>query len=135
MSDEHPYRWAVDIAPVGVWRTHAGSLDQLGGTTLTLSKYGSRQVAVIRRISPDERVPLVWRYDGTGSLRLYARFDEGEAVPQDESEWDVFDFRAAWRDVDGRRIPVLVNATVTDGWYKRGGFWTLQDPIVLVARA
>jgi len=134
MTTPHPYDWAIEHGPIGVWQTASGTANVLMHSVLTLSQDGTGSVAHHSTLSGQETFSLLWRFDRAGEFKLY-QGNEDYPHPQNEDEWDVFNYRADWRTFDTGSGPVLVNDAVDDGWLTKDGFWRLDSPVLLLSRS
>ena len=130
----HPYDWAVSGPPIGVWGTAEGSFSNVMATVLTLLPDGTGRVADQSAMFGERVLPLLWRFERPGELRIYTLSGSDDDRPEIADDWDVFRYRADWRQFDIGEGPVLVNDGTT-GWYPRTGFWTLDAPVQLIAPA
>lgn len=134
MSDPHPYDWAIDNPPLGVWRTAEGSFSNVMGAVLTIRADGTGEVLHYSGFRGDHEREILWQFEAPGGLRIY-EIDEEHPVPEIEDDWDSFRYRTDWRVFDVGSGPVLVNDWVEDGWLKADGFWQFEGPIHLVSGA
>ena len=127
------YQWAVEQGPIGVWQTNSGSATVLMSNVLTLSPDGTGTVAYYATLTDDAEFPLFWRFDQPGELRLF-QIDEDYPAPQKDDDWEVFRYRADWREFDIGAGPVLVNDGIENdsGAYPINGFWVFDSPIELI---
>ena len=125
---EHPYAWAVDGPPLGVWRTELGSASALMGDVLTLVPDGTGSLASRSALHGEERVPIVWRHRGPGHLELVAFLPDETPERMDDDMWEPVRYVAAWLESDtGTRSPILRSVD-------RESFWTLSGPVQLAGR-
>ena len=135
MKEAHPYDWAVKLAPIGKWSTEAGSANMLMGSLLTLSKDGTGSVTRYSTLFEDVTFHLLWQVQKAGKLQIY-QTHEDHPLPEVDTDWDIFTFRADWKELDAGSSPVLINTEVDpkQNWIVEGGFWNLSSPVSLVSR-
>ena len=77
---------------------------------------------------------IIWRHQ-PGELQIYEG-NEDYPEPERDSDWEVFRYRADWREFDIGSGPVLVNDRVKEDSiaYSKNGFWIFDSPVALVGR-
>ena len=128
-ATEHPYAWAVDGPPLGVWRTALGSASALVGDVLTLTMDGTGTLESSGALRGEERLPLLWRHLKSGHLELVTLLPGESAERVDDDMWEPVRYGADWLETDaGPRSPILRNLD-------RETFWTLSGPVQLAGRS
>ena len=133
MRKADTYQWAVEYPPIGIWLTQAGSFNMLMSSELTISPDGTGSYTQ-KSTMQEGKFSIIWRHQ-PGELQIYEG-NEDYPEPEKDSDWEVFRYRADWREFDIGSSPVLVNDRVKEESlvYSKNGFWIFDSPIALIGR-
>jgi len=96
--------------------------------TLTLHPDGTGLHVSRSALFGTQEAALVWRQPEPGRLGIVSLVDDETAGSITDDMWEPIRYGAAWQATDtATRVPVLKNRL-------REGFWTLTDPLYLIAR-
>ena len=128
------YQWAVDNPPIGIWQTNSGSATVLMSSVLTILPDGTGSY-MQRSTSQEGEFSIIWRHR-PGELQIY-QGNEEHPVPVYENDWEIFRYRADWRQYGIGSGPILINDRLKPESvvYPKGGFRIFDSPIELIGRA
>ena len=135
----HPFQWAVDNPPIGIWDTAAGSFDVVMQSRFSFFPDGSGEVAVGNAFGFDLPHRFEWTHPSPGELKIFLidpkiSFAENADEKLDEMNWEKIMYTTDIVETDVGVIPVLrdVNASFPDAFPI--SFWDTHNPITLVSR-
>ena len=134
MRKPDTYQWAVDNPPIGIWQTQSGSATMLMSSVLTISPNGTGSY-VQRSTMQEGEFSIIWRHR-PGELQIFERIED-YPEPVYDNDWNVFRYRADWREYDIGAGPILVNDGIKPESVAcpKDGFWIFDSPIALIGRA
>lgn len=122
----HPYYWAVNGPPLGVWQTDLGTASALMRDAFTMRSDGTGELREVSMMQGERVSPFIWQHSDPGVLCIQASYG-GEPVENDE--WETIRYCADWSETDvGSACPVLRNLD-------SDRFWILVGSVQLVKRA
>ena len=135
----HPYQWAVDGPPFGIWQTAGGSFDVVQKSRIAFNPNGTGEIIDGNAFGFDVPRTFEWIHKSAGVLSVFV-FDseisnsENANERSNEINWESIDYTTDIIETDVGTIPVLwdVNPSFPDSFPV--AFWYTNNPITLVSR-